>query len=106
VKFHDRRRLSQHLRERRERRIDNASKVLRKIISLDNVVFDGVQPVFEVAPASTHFTLGPGGVGFASSIAASAASDVTVSGASGTSTAVDCSAAFVPLSSVLATSPI
>jgi polygalacturonase len=75
-------------------------------ITLDNVVFDGVQPAFEFALASTHFTLGPGVVSFASSITASVASDVTVSGASGSSTAVDCSAAFVPLSSVLATSPI
>jgi polygalacturonase len=76
-------------------------------ITLDNAVFDGVQPTFESAPASTHFTLGPGAVSFASSItAATGGTDVTVSGTSGSSTAVDCSSAFVPMSSVLATSPI
>jgi len=83
-------------------------------ITLDNVVFDGTQPSFEaghnggptVLPASTHFTFGPGVVSFASSVTASVSSDVTVSGASGSSAPVDCSAAFVPLSSVLATSLI
>ena len=83
-------------------------------ITLDNVVFDARQPTFEAGhnggpsalPAATHFTLGPGAVSFSSSIAASSAKDVTVSGASGSSTAVDCSAAFVPLSSVLSASPI
>jgi polygalacturonase len=84
-------------------------------ISLDNVVFDGTQPSFEAGhnggpstqPASAHFTLGPGAVSFASAITASAAKDVTVSGSPGSSTtAIDCSAAFVPLSSVLASSPI
>ena len=83
-------------------------------ITLDNVVFDGKQPTFDaghnggpaVLPANTHFTLGPGAVSFASAISASAASDVTITGAPGTSTAVDCSNAFVPLSSVLPNSPI
>ena len=83
-------------------------------ISLDNVVFDGKQATFEAGhnggpstqPASAHFTLGPGAVSFASAITASAARDVTVSGSAGSSSAIDCSAAFVPLSSVLASSPI
>jgi len=83
-------------------------------ITLDNVVFDGKQPTFDAGhnggpstlPANTHFTFGPGAVSFASAISASTSSDVTVTGTPGTSTAVDCSNAFVPLSSVLASSPI
>ena len=83
-------------------------------ITLDNVVFDGKQPTFDAGhnggpstlPASTHFTLGPGAVSFASAITASTPNDVTVTGSPGASTAVDCSNAFVPLSSVLASSPI
>lgn len=83
-------------------------------ISLDNVVFDGTQPTFDgghngspsTLPAATHFTFGPGAVSFASAVTASSARDVTVTGSSGISTAVDCSTAFVPLSSVLASSPI
>jgi polygalacturonase len=83
-------------------------------MTLDNVVFDGTQPAFEaghnggptVLPASAHFTFGPGAVSFASSITASGSSDVTVTGASGSSTVIDCSAAFESLSAVLVTSPI
>lgn len=83
-------------------------------IRLDNVVFDGVQPAFvpghqggpSAAPSATHFTMGPGAVSFASFIALSAANDVTVAGSPGSSTPIDCSSAFVPLSSVVATSPI
>ena len=83
-------------------------------ITLDNVVFDGTQPTFEAGhnggpsslPAATHFTFGPGAVSFASSVIASPAKDVTISGTPGNSAAVDCSTAFVPLSSVLASSPI
>jgi len=83
-------------------------------ITLDNVVFDGKQPTFDAGhnggpgtlPANTHFTFGPGAVSFASAISPSASSDVTVTGSPGASTAVDCSKAFVPLSSVLASSPI
>ena len=83
-------------------------------ITLDNVVFDGTQPTFEAGhnggpssqPAAAHFTFGPGAVSFASAIAASTASDVTVSGTPGSSTPLECSAKFVPLSSVLADSPI
>jgi polygalacturonase len=83
-------------------------------IALDNVVFDGTQPTFEAGhnggpssqPAAVHFTFGPGATSFASSITASSAQDVTRSGTPGSSTPVDCSAAFVPLSSVLADSPI
>ena len=83
-------------------------------ITLDNVVFDGTQPTFEAGhnggpssqPAAAHFTFGPGATSFASSITASSAQDVTRSGAPGSSTPVDCGAAFVPLSSVLADSPI
>lgn len=84
------------------------------VIALDNVVFDGAQPTFEAGhnggpsalPASTHFTFGPGTVSFASEIQASVSKDVTVTGTSGASTAVDCTNAFVPLNSVLANSPI
>ncbi|MFZ6768514.1 glycoside hydrolase family 28 protein [Undibacterium sp. Di26W] len=83
-------------------------------ITLDNVVFDGKQPGFDaghnggpsVLPAATHFTFGPGQVSFASSIISSIANDVTVSGSSGSSTPLDCGAAFVPFNSVLADSPI
>jgi polygalacturonase len=83
-------------------------------ITLDNVVFDGKQPTFDAGhnggpstlPASTHFTFGPGAVSFASAITASTSSDVTVTGTPGTSTAVDCSNAFVPLNSVPGSSPI
>ena len=83
-------------------------------ITLDNVVFDGAQPGFDAGhnggptllPAATHFTLGPGAVTFASAISAAAARDVAVTGSSGTSTAIDCSSAFVPLGSVLPSSPI
>jgi len=83
-------------------------------IALDNVVFDGKQPTFDAGhnggpstlPANTHFTFGPGAVSFASAISTSTSSDVTVTGSPGTSTAVDCSNAFVPLSSVLESSPI
>jgi polygalacturonase len=83
-------------------------------ITLDNVVFDGTQPTFAAGhnggpstlPAATHFILGPGAVSFAPSIKESGAGDVTVDGAPGTSTPVDCGAAFVPLHSVLPSSPI
>jgi polygalacturonase len=83
-------------------------------ITLDNVVFDGTQPGFEAGhnggpgtqPAAAHFTLGSGAVSFASALVPASARDVTVSGTPGTSTPVDCSAAFVPLSSILADSPI
>ncbi len=83
-------------------------------ITLDNVVFDGKQPTFDTGhnggpstlPANVHFTFGPGPVSFASAIAASPSTDVTVTGTPGTATAVDCSKAFVPLSSVLPNSPI
>jgi len=84
------------------------------IITLDNVVFDGAQPTLQpgknsgskAAPSTTHFTFGPGAVSFASSIAASSANDVTVTGTPGTSTPVDCSSAFVPMNSVLPDAPI
>ncbi|RUR71260.1 glycoside hydrolase family 28 protein [Variovorax guangxiensis] len=81
-------------------------------IALDNVVFD-VVPTFAAGhnggpstlPAATHFVLGPGAVSFASSIVSSDTRDVTVTGLPGASTPVDCSEAFVPLSSVLTSSP-
>ncbi|MEJ8795031.1 glycoside hydrolase family 28 protein [Trinickia caryophylli] len=83
-------------------------------ITLDNVVFDGVQPTLaqghngspSVLPAYAHFTLGPGPVSFANSIVTSTANDVTVSGSPGNAVPVDCSCAFVPLKSVLPDSPI
>lgn len=83
-------------------------------ITLDNVVFDGTQPTYtpghngaSLNPYATHFTLGPGPVSFASSIVASSANGVTISGnGSGSGTARSCGAAFVPLKSVVATSPI
>lgn len=83
-------------------------------ITLDNVVFDAIQPSFVPGhnggpaklPAATHFTLGPGSVSFASSIVPSSADDVNVTGAPGNSDPVDCSNAFVPFQSVLSASPI
>ncbi len=83
-------------------------------ITLDNVVFDGPQPRLQpgkysslkVAPLAAHFTFGPGAVSFASSIVASTANDVTITGTPGASTPVDCSSAFVPMSSALADAPI
>ena len=56
--------------------------------------------------AATHFTLGPGAVTLASAISASTTRNGTVTVSSETSTAVDCSSAFVPLGSVLSSSPI
>lgn len=83
-------------------------------ITLDDVVFDGTQPTFNIGhnggpsttPAATHFTLGAGPVSFASSIVTSSSNGVTISGTPGSGTGIDCSNAFVPLKSVLATSPI
>jgi polygalacturonase len=84
------------------------------LIVLDGVVFDGPPPTFAAGhnggptalPAATHFTLGPGPVSFSSSLGSSASADVTVTGTPGSGAAIDCSSAFVPLSSVLASSPI
>ncbi|WP_197388868.1 glycoside hydrolase family 28 protein [Ralstonia pseudosolanacearum] len=83
-------------------------------LTLDNVVFDGTQPAFDVAhnggpasPNGTHFTFGGNGpVSFANAIVTSSTTDVTVTGTPGTAAAVDCSNAFVPLKSVAPTSPI
>ena len=83
------------------------------IVTLDGVVFDGPQPTWDtghnggptVLPVATHFTLGPGPVSFSASIVPSAATDVTVSGSAGGSGSLDCGGAFVPLESVLPTSP-
>ena len=83
-------------------------------ITLDNVVFDGAQPTFSQArsagpsgaPTATHFMLGPGAVSLSPAIFASIADDVTVSTTIGKSVPVDCSSAFVPLKSVLSSSPI
>ena len=75
------------------------------VIALDNVVFDGTQPLFSKL-AATHFTLGPRAVSFSGQIITSSVNDVTVSGAPGNATTVDCTRAFVPLSSVVADSPI
>lgn len=75
------------------------------VIALDNVVFDGTQPTLSKS-AATHFTLGPGAVSLSNQIVTSSANDVTVSGSPGNSVPVDCSTAFVPLNSVLPSSPI
>lgn len=84
------------------------------LITLDNVIFDGPQPTFgrgrsggpEMSPVATHFVLGPGAVSLASSLSPSNANDVTVENTVSASAPFDCSAAFVPLSKVLADSPI
>ncbi|WCM95170.1 glycoside hydrolase family 28 protein [Acidovorax sp. NCPPB 2350] len=81
-------------------------------ITLDNVVFDGVQPTFapghnggpSTQPFDAHFTLGPGPVSFASSIVTSSSNNVTVRGTPGSGAGIDCSGAFKPLKSVLPTS--
>jgi polygalacturonase len=82
-------------------------------ITLDNVVLDGPAvwsagrngaPDPEVG--AVHFTLGPGAVSFSSLIIPSAINDITVAGTPGTSTPLDCSKAFIPLKSVLSSSPI
>ncbi|AXV79288.1 MULTISPECIES: glycoside hydrolase family 28 protein [Ralstonia solanacearum species complex] len=82
-------------------------------LTLDNVVFDGTQPTFvdahnggPASPANTQFTFGPGPVSFSSSIVTSSNNGVTVTGSPGSGTGIDCSAAFVPLKSVLSASPI
>jgi polygalacturonase len=80
-------------------------------ITLDNVVFDAA-PILPKAhngspsgsPYAAHFTFGPGPVSFASLLAPSATYDVTNAGTPGTGSGIDCSAAFVPLSSVLGAS--
>lgn len=82
-------------------------------ITLDNVVFDK-PPVLGLAhngsptgtPYATHFVLGPGPVSFAQLLKPSAANDVTVSDNSAAGAGIDCSKAFVKLSSVLPQSPI
>jgi len=80
-------------------------------ITLDNVVFDAA-PILPKAhngspsasPYAAHFTFGPGPVSFANLLAPSATYDVTNAGTPGTGSGIDCSAAFVPLSSVLGAS--
>lgn len=76
-------------------------------------MFDGTQPTFvdahnggPASPANTQFTFGPGPVSFSSSIVTSSNNGVTVTGSPGSGTGIDCSAAFVPLKSVLSASPI
>ncbi|WP_057414930.1 glycoside hydrolase family 28 protein [Pseudomonas cannabina] len=73
-------------------------------ITLDNVVFDGTQPGF-TALTATHFILGPGPVSFANKLVPSIKDDVTVSGTPGEGAPVDCTAAFVPLRTVLPSAP-
>jgi polygalacturonase len=72
---------------------------------LNNVVFDGTQPLFD-KDIATHYTLGPGPVSFSNEIVTSTSNGVTVSGSPGNATPVDCSSAFVPLNYVLPASPI
>jgi len=80
-------------------------------ITLDNVVFDAA-PILPKAhngspsasPYAAHFTFGPGPVSFANMLAPSATYDVTNTGTPGSGSGIDCSAAFVPMSSVLGTS--
>ncbi|OSR65031.1 glycoside hydrolase family 28 protein [Pseudomonas syringae] len=73
-------------------------------ITLDNVVFDGAQPSFTGLTA-THFSLGPGPVSFANKLMPSIKDDVKVSGSPGNGTPVDCTAAFVPMKSVVPEAP-
>ncbi|AVI83957.1 MULTISPECIES: glycoside hydrolase family 28 protein [Pseudomonas syringae group] len=73
-------------------------------ITLDNVVFDGTQPNLTGLTA-THFILGPGPVSFANKLVPSIKDDVTVSGSPGEGTPVDCTAAFVPMKSVVPGAP-
>ena len=75
------------------------------VITLDNVVFDGAQPVMKSLKA-THFTLGTGPVSFSNEIVTSSATDTTIQGAPGNGAPVDCSGAFVPLTSVVPGAPI
>jgi polygalacturonase len=82
-------------------------------ITLDNVVLEGT-PVLVKGSSGTpdplvgavHFVLGPGAVSFSSLLVPSATNDVTVTGTPGISVPLDCSKAFVPLKSVLPSSPI
>jgi polygalacturonase len=82
-------------------------------ITLDNVVLDGVSTLaagHNNSPtpllAAAHVTFGPGAVSFSSLITPSSSNDVTVTGTPGTSSARDCSNAFVPMRSVMPNSPI
>ena len=80
-------------------------------ITLDNVVFDAA-PILSKAhngspsgsPYAAHFTFGPGPVSFANLLVPSTNYDVTNTGTPGSGPGIDCSGAFVPLSSVLASS--
>ncbi|MFO3712926.1 MULTISPECIES: glycoside hydrolase family 28 protein [Pseudomonas syringae group genomosp. 2] len=74
------------------------------LITLDNVVFDGTQPAF-TALTATHFTIGPGPVSFFNKLVPSIKDDVTVSGSPGDGAPVDCTAAFVPMKSVVPWAP-
>ncbi|RMR72956.1 Polygalacturonase, partial [Pseudomonas savastanoi pv. fraxini] len=74
------------------------------LIKLDNVVFDGTQPAF-TALTATHFTIGPGPVSFFNKLVPSIKDDVTVSGSPGDGAPVDCTAAFVPMKSVVPWAP-
>ncbi|MEV8518780.1 glycoside hydrolase family 28 protein [Dyella marensis] len=85
-------------------------------IVLDNVQFDGTQPTTYLKghnggpgtlPANTVFTLGPGPVSFAKAMEQKHGNGVSFDGAVTQSPAPrDCTSAFVPMSSVLATAPL
>ncbi|MBT2119809.1 glycoside hydrolase family 28 protein [Dyella sp. LX-66] len=85
-------------------------------IVLDNVQFDGAQPATYLKghnggpgtlPANTAFSFGPGPVSFAKSMEQKYGNGVSFGGAITQNTAPrDCSTAFVPMSSVLATAPL
>lgn len=79
-------------------------------ITLDNVVFDGTQPTLAKAslgdPFETKFTMGPGPVSFSNAIVTSSSNGVSIMGSPGNVAPIDCSAAFVPLSTVVPASPI
>ncbi|CTP84293.1 polygalacturonase [Xanthomonas translucens pv. arrhenatheri] len=83
-------------------------------LALDNVVLEGGAISFAAPhnggpnanPAATHFRFTGGPVSFANLLVSSTQYDVQLQGQPGTGKPLDCSAAFVTYSSVLADSPI
>ncbi|GGA03198.1 glycoside hydrolase family 28 protein [Dyella caseinilytica] len=85
-------------------------------ISMQNVQFDGEQPTLAMKghngspsqlPANTDFSFGPTPVSFAGNLETKQGTgDVVTNSVNASSSPVDCSDAFVPMSSVLSDSPI
>jgi polygalacturonase len=97
----------------RFRGFEEDGQMLPQDITLDLVVWDGAPPkntggTGKNLPFATHFTIYPGAADFAKTLVPSAADDVTVTMApGGTTTRLrDCTAAFVPMNSVVPDSPI